>query len=227
MNEPSNTTIELLQKLSQKISVTGVQRTKGKDTRKGYDTDGYGYQYIVDRLNETLGSEWNFVWKIIHHAEGSYTSGKPFHDITVEVSISLLDKLPRSCVGGHTATSYADALKGAITNGFKKAAAFWGVGRDAFAGTIDDDNEPLPDIPENKQVTKSNTVTIDTVIDAMNKETNLEKLDKMIARTLVLGFNAEQLKVIREVYDRNKAQIKSIENDELQFKIDELKIGGK
>jgi hypothetical protein len=48
----------------------------------------------------------------------------------------------RACVGGHRSADYSDAVKGAITNGFKKASAFWGVGADAYRGTIDDDNVP-------------------------------------------------------------------------------------
>jgi hypothetical protein len=44
--------------------------------------------------------------------------------------------------GGHTAMSEADARKGAYTNAFKKAAAFFGVGWQAFAGELDDDNMP-------------------------------------------------------------------------------------
>ena len=141
---------ETIKLLSEKLSNEAVQRTQGKETKKGYDTTGYGYQYAVDKFNDVLGEEWGFDWKIIHQSEGNYKSGTPFNDIVVEVSIWIKDKKPRSCVGGHTAITYADALKGAITNGFKKTASFWGVGRDAFAGTIDDDNQPLPDSAENK-----------------------------------------------------------------------------
>lgn len=44
--------------------------------------------------------------------------------------------------GGHVAASEADARKGCFTNAFKKAAAFHGVGRQAYEGTLDDDNVP-------------------------------------------------------------------------------------
>ena len=44
--------------------------------------------------------------------------------------------------GGHTASSEADARKGAFTNGLKKAAAMFGCGRQAYEGTLDDDNIP-------------------------------------------------------------------------------------
>ena len=141
---------EIIEQLSEKLSDDAIQRTDGAKTKKGYNTTGYGYQASVDRFNEVLGEDWNFSWEIIHEETGSYKSGMPYIAITVKVSIGIKDKQIRSCVGGHTASNYADALKGAITNGFKKTAAFWGVGRDAFAGTIDDDNEPLPDSDANK-----------------------------------------------------------------------------
>jgi hypothetical protein len=44
--------------------------------------------------------------------------------------------------GGHVASSEADARKGAFTNGLKKAAAMFGCGRQAYEGTLDDDNVP-------------------------------------------------------------------------------------
>ena len=141
---------ETIKELSKKLSDDAIQRTDGTKTKKGYSTTGYGYQASVDKFNEVLGEDWNFSWEIIHEEKGNYKSGMPYISITVKVSIGIKDKQVRSCVGGHTSNNYADALKGAITNGFKKTAAFWGVGRDAFAGTIDDDNQPLPDSDDNK-----------------------------------------------------------------------------
>jgi hypothetical protein len=44
--------------------------------------------------------------------------------------------------GGPLASSEADARKGSYTNAFKKAAAFFGVGRMAYEGSLDDDNLP-------------------------------------------------------------------------------------
>lgn len=137
---------DTLEKLTAPFDKDAVQRTNGKETRRGYDTTGYGYQWCVDRFNEVMGLDgWGFTYKIIREAEGKYSSGKPFHDITVQIDIWLMDYAPRPCVGGHISASYADALKGAITNAFKKTAAFWGVGSAAYRGQIDDDNQPLPD----------------------------------------------------------------------------------
>jgi hypothetical protein len=152
---------ELITKLSASMPKAAEQRTKAKDTKKGYDTTGYGYQYVVDRFNEVCGEDWGYSYRILKECEGAYSTGKGFYEITVEVSIWLGDSSKaRTCVGGHTSVSYADALKGAITNAFKKTAAFWGVGADAYRGTIDDDNQPLPEKEEKKAVrniTEDNT----------------------------------------------------------------------
>ena len=53
--------------------------------------------------------------------------------------------------GGHLASSEADARKGAFTNAFKKAAAFFGVGRQAYEGSLDDDNVPADQEQEVQQ----------------------------------------------------------------------------
>lgn len=142
--------MENYKKLSEKFTSEAIQKTNGKETKKGYDTTGYGYQYCVDRFNEIYFDKWGFNWKIINQKEGVYKSLTPYIEITVEVSIWIEDKINiRACVGGHQASNFTDALKGAITNGFKKTAAFWGVGADAFRGTIDDDYN-YPESDENK-----------------------------------------------------------------------------
>jgi hypothetical protein len=137
---------EIFEKLYKDIDADGIQRTKGSETRKGYDTTGYGYQWCVDRFNEVCGEAWGFEYKILKEITGAFKSGQPFYDITAEVSIWIDAKIaPRKCIGGHISASYADALKGAITNGFKKTAAFWGVGAAAYRGELDDDNVPQPE----------------------------------------------------------------------------------
>jgi len=48
---------------------------------------------------------------------------------------------------------HSDAMKGAVTNGFKKALSFFGVGKAAYEGTIDEDYRPIPEgTPANKAV---------------------------------------------------------------------------
>jgi len=197
--------------LSKKMPDEAIQRTKKADTRKGYDTDGYGYQYIVDRLNEVAGDKWFFTWDIIHTDKGAYKSGVPYYEITVRVDIWLsADGKGRACVGGHTAMTYADALKGAITNGFKKTAAFWGVGRDAYAGTIDDDNTPLPDEAKNKvNSEKAEKMYVDLInkIEVCQKVLQLENVGNEI-KANVSVLSETQLPAIRETYKRRMDELK-------------------
>ncbi len=144
-------TVEIIKKLSADLQPEAIQKTNKKDTKKGYDTTGYGYQFCVDRFNEVLGLKWGFEYEIIKEKEGKYKSGTPYIEITAKITIWVNDKENgRTCIGGHTAINYADAMKGAITNGFKKTAAFWGVGAKAFRGMIDDDHS-IPEHDNQKQ----------------------------------------------------------------------------
>lgn len=137
---------DIIERLSARLPEEAIQRTKKAVTKKSYDTDGYGYQYVVDRFNDVLGVNWGYSFKTEDVLRGTYKSGSPCVEITVTATIWIIDeKYSRSCAGGHTSSNYPDALKGAMTNAFKKTAAFFGVGRDAYAGTIDDDNAPLPE----------------------------------------------------------------------------------
>lgn len=141
---------EKMAELCKPLPEKAIQRTTKEQTNKPYDTDGYAYQYAVDRFNDVLATEWGYDWSVLHTIEGEYQSGTQFFDITVEVGIWVLDKENvRSHAGSHRAVLYGDALKGGITNAFKKTAAMWGVGRDAYAGLLDDDNKPLPDVVDN------------------------------------------------------------------------------
>lgn len=125
-----------------------VERTKKDITRKGYDTTGYQYQFLVNVMNEVIGfDKWSFDYTLVKDIEGKYNNGKPWWDITVDVIITVSlngeKVITRKCAGGHRSEMYADALKGAITNGFKKTVALFGVGKKAYEGTIDEDYRPL------------------------------------------------------------------------------------
>jgi Rad52/22 family double-strand break repair protein len=127
-----------------------IQRTEGRITGRGYDTTGIGYQFICNRLNEVLGIGGWRAHRTVTVKEITTAKGRPAHeaicDLTLELGFwengqfsvfaeSLSD-------GGHTSTSEADARKGAYTNALKKAAAMFGCGRQAYEGTLDDDNLP-------------------------------------------------------------------------------------
>lgn len=174
--------------LSAPLPKDAIQRTKGADTRKGYDTTGYAYQYVVNRFNEVVGiGGWGYAWEVINVTEGKYSTGKPFYDITTNVTITV-GNASMSMPGGHIAAIYADALKGAITNGFKKCAAMFGIGKEAYEGTIDDDNKPLPEDHGQPVEVLSRKVTVDkdaqkkalfAIGDLMNTITDKDKKQKV------------------------------------------------
>jgi Rad52/22 family double-strand break repair protein len=127
-----------------------IERTDGRVTGRGYSTTGIKYQYVVNRLNEVLGIGCYRAHRTVTVKEMQTAKGRPAFeaicDLTLELGTwengefvcwaeSLAD-------GGHTSMSEADARKGAYTNAFKKAAAFFGVGKQAYEGSIDDDNTP-------------------------------------------------------------------------------------
>lgn len=123
-----------------------VERTDGKKTGKGYNTTGYKYQYVVNRFNEVLGMRgWWYTYRILDTSVMKSSKGYARTSITVETTITLSiggQEVSKVLAGGHISNNYADALKGAITNSFKKTAALFGVGKAAYEVSIDDDNTP-------------------------------------------------------------------------------------
>lgn len=129
---------------------SAIERTDGRVTGRGYDTTGIKYQYVVNRLNEVLGIGGYRVERAVKVREITTAKGRPAFDATCEVKVTLGEWSGGEFMpfaeaigdGGHTSTSEADAIKGAFTNGFKKTVAFFGVGKQAYEGTLDDDNVP-------------------------------------------------------------------------------------
>ncbi|MFQ5532131.1 MAG: Rad52/Rad22 family DNA repair protein, partial [Candidatus Nanoarchaeia archaeon] len=144
----------LYQLLSAPLPAEAIEHAPKEITRKGYDTTGYQYQYVVERLNEVCGIKgWSFEYKILKEEEGTRGKyDKKYYEVTVEVKliITVSQEMSHVGIGGHRAEMYADALKGAITGGFKKAAAFYGIGQDAYKGTIDEDYRPIP-VPKKEE----------------------------------------------------------------------------
>lgn len=139
------------------LPTEAIQRTKGRETRKGYDTDGYGYQYCIDILNNVVGlGHWRIISEEVFCDEGEYSSGRKAYEVGYDVIIQLGNWLPGGfqvlaetpkTPGGHVSAQKADARKGALTNAIKKAIAFFGIGAAAYRGELDDDNLP----PEGRQ----------------------------------------------------------------------------
>ena len=140
----------LYELLSTPLPETGIQRSNKEQTKKGYDTTGYGYQFIVNRFNEVLGiGGWNWTFEELERGEGAYKSGGKFFTITGKSTITIFanekyaikSDISHTEFGGHQSSTITDALKGSATNALKKTASFFGVGRQAFEKTIDEDNK--------------------------------------------------------------------------------------
>jgi len=136
--------------LSKPFPEEAIERTKGAETHKGYDTTGIKYQYVVNRLNEVLGIGGFRVDREFTMLEKTSSSGKPMYEATCDIVMQLgswdngafIPMAEAVATGGHSSSNVADAKKGAFTNAFKKAAAFFGCGWQAYAGILDDDNVP-------------------------------------------------------------------------------------
>lgn len=144
-----------------------VEYASKEITRKGYDTTGYGYQFIVNRLNDVL-PKFGLVWrtqddtKVIR--EYPVRGGGIYYEAITHLTIlfmtiegKVIDA--KSCKGGHQSRTQADAIKGSFTNALKKTAALFGVGADAYEGTIDEDYRSIEE-PINTPSTNSSMLVL-------------------------------------------------------------------
>lgn len=141
---------KLYEALSAPFPESCVQRTEGRLTGRGYDTTGIGYQHIANRLCSVVGVGGFRAHRTVTVKEFTRPNGRQAFEAICDLTLELGRWVDGKFVtfaealadGGHVAASEADARKGAYTNAFKKAAAFFGVGRQAYEGTIDDDSLP-------------------------------------------------------------------------------------
>ena len=141
---------KLFKILSAPFTDEAIERTEGRVTGRGYDTTGIKAAYIVARLNEVLGVGSYRTQQSTTVRETTTAKGRTAFDATCELELQLGEWIDGKFVvfaeahatGGHQSMSEADARKGAYSNGFKKAAAMFGCGQQAYMGTLDDDNVP-------------------------------------------------------------------------------------
>ncbi|MBI1946376.1 MAG: hypothetical protein HYS27_11800 [Deltaproteobacteria bacterium] len=139
--------------LSAPFPEEAIERTDGSVTGRGYSTTGLKYQFVVNRLNDVLGLGGYRTEQTVTVRQSTTQKGRAVFEATCEILLQLGEWADGRFVvfaeahgtGGHTSTIEADARKGAFTNGLKKAAAMLGCGRQAYEGTIDDDNVPAAD----------------------------------------------------------------------------------
>ena len=127
-----------------------IQRTEGRLTGRGYDTTGIGYQHIANRLNEVLGVGGWRAHRTVTVKEIVRANGRPAFEAICDITLELGEWVDGNFIvftesladGGHVASSEADARKGSYTNAFRKACSFFGIGKQAWEGSLDDDNLP-------------------------------------------------------------------------------------
>jgi hypothetical protein len=168
----SDTKKKLYQQLAQPFPEEAIERTDGRQTGKGYSTTGIKAQFIINRLNETLGIGGWRTHRTITVKELITNSGRKAYEAVCDLVLELGEWTDGTFVpfaealadGGHISMSEADARKGAFSNGLKKAAAAFGAGWQAYAGTIDDDATPAdPSMQsEHQAVPTSTTRTVTT-----------------------------------------------------------------
>lgn len=145
-----------------------IERTDGRVTGRGYSTTGIKYQYIVNRMNEVLGIGGWRAHRTVTVRKVTTAKGREAFEAICDITLELGQWVDGQFVvfaesladGGHTATSEADARKGSYTQSLKKAAAMFGCGRQAYEGTLDDDNVPAESTFEQQP---QNAVTVTTL----------------------------------------------------------------
>jgi hypothetical protein len=127
-----------------------VERTDARVTGKGYSTTGLKYQYVVNRMNEVLGLGGWRVHRTIRTKAITTSKGRPAYESIAEVTVEIGQWIDGQFVawadavadGGHVSGNEADSIKGSHTNAIKKCCAFFGVGKAAYEGSLDDDSVP-------------------------------------------------------------------------------------
>lgn len=218
----------LYEKLSEPLPQEAIQHAETLEY-KGYDTTGLGYQYIVNRFNEVLGLSH---WRVLHTIETfniKTAQGKIFYitvcDMTIQignwlksrtVDINWFDILAdRQCYGGHKSTDLADAKKGAYTNAIKKVSALYGVGRQAYEGTLDTDYE-LPE-GETKAIIKGKSIQTPkqpAIISNKEAVTKFNEATKDIEPATILAIAEklypDKIKVYDDIYQLSIEELRNL-----------------
>lgn len=215
---------ELKESLQKVYGENAVERTKKEVTRKGYDTTGYGYQFCVNRLNEVLpkyGLFWGTQDEIKFIREYQVKSGQIYYEYAGRLSVLFLDGSrnvidARACYGGHQSSTHTDAMKGAFTNAFKKAVALFGVGADAYEGTIDEDYRPVEEqavepitdalMPKVTGVELKQMEKEITAIAGVSNQDEYDSVSDMIGKQ-VGRLTGKQIAYLRKLLESKKAEL--------------------
>jgi len=128
-------------------------------TDKGEKFSIYGYQFIVNRLNEIVGMDhWNS--EILGDLDKEKKGDLWWVSLKLRLSLgnwingNFVPIVYRDAFGSGISDSLGNAEKGASTNGLKKAAGLFGIGKKAYEGLIEefDNVNPTDKIVEAKNM---------------------------------------------------------------------------
>lgn len=71
------------------ISHKGLQESDGGKTRKGYDTLGYGYAWLTERLNDVLCGHWRIVIDREEKKDIQSKKGNLLHEVEMDLTLQL------------------------------------------------------------------------------------------------------------------------------------------
>jgi len=227
------------------------QFSDGNKTGKQYDTAGYGYAWISERLNDVVGFCWRMVEGEAQSQTTSTKAGNQMYNISLDVVLQLgnwINKeiedvetvivpnpdspVPSSTTvvkktyrierifqvlaetpignGWHKALALTDAKKGAKTNGFKKAAGFWGLGNDAYKKIIDPENEPA------KNTRSANPTRSAAAPTPVKSGADLKKLYDLLAKK---GVNTEEegLAYMKEHHNFDAKSLRNLSDKQIKM----------
>jgi hypothetical protein len=234
----------LYKQLSQPFPEEAIERTDGRQTGKGYSTTGIKAQFIINRLNEALGIGGWRTHRKVAVKELTTNSGRKAYEAVCDLVLELGEWIDGTFVpfaealadGGHVSTSEADARKGSFSNALKMAAAAFGAGRQAYEGTIDDDNLPADEQPEPQHQQQVRQVQGQVTTQRPNismaprppstprSRLTSKQLAALIAISRKLGMDLSQFR--QEVRSRFGTQIEFITKSQASELIGEMSNGG-
>lgn len=201
---------EIWVNFSKSFPAEAIERTRGSSTGKGYDTTGIKYIYVTQRLNEVVGIGGWTTQQNIAVTTTKTKSGRDVYVATCDLHMFLLDFnadgrpfewAKTFGVGGHQSFTEADARKGAFTNAVKKAAANFGVGYQAYAGTLDDDATPAIVEPATTELSPEGQELLDKV-------QNAETMVMLKSLTSLISKLPDQDKtILRSVYAKRAEMV--------------------
>lgn len=150
---------KIYQQLSAPFGPEAIERTDGSVTGRGFSTTGIKAQFIINRLNDVVGIGGHKCVPSITVRTSTSQKGRVIYEATCELVLELggwvdgafIPFAQAHAAGGHSSFIEGDARKGAFTQAIKRAAACFGCGRQAYEGTIDDDNVPLATADEGQR----------------------------------------------------------------------------